>query len=188
MQLNLHRSFFFFCYSTVFTNSFLIVFVCRGVEIKDTDTLFAVRRLKAWLRSSVTQIRPTHLVLVHVHQNILDTMSILKNLPHSSYRKNLSEKQLSEACENSFLLTVVFISLSNSFFFFLLKNCFAVAVLHLLQFTMSVCLASFLHRRGNECVFPVLYVLSHKGCEAFFVPKHRFCVYSVCKKAHAQAK
>ena len=77
LQLNLQRSFFFFfCYSTVFTNSFLLVFVCGGVEIKDTDTLFAVRRLKAWLRSSVTQIRPTHLVLVHVHQNILDTVDI----------------------------------------------------------------------------------------------------------------
>ena len=41
-------------------------------------SLFAVRRLKAWLRSSMTQIRLTHLALMHVHQKILDSVDIIE--------------------------------------------------------------------------------------------------------------
>ena len=47
------------------------------VSVASSERSFsALRRLKTWLRNTVTQRRLTHLALLHLHQDILDTVDI----------------------------------------------------------------------------------------------------------------
>lgn len=59
------------------TRKFVELCICLPVSAASAERSFsALRRLKTWLRSSMTQKRLTHIALMHVHQNILDTVDV----------------------------------------------------------------------------------------------------------------
>ena len=47
------------------------------ISVASSERSFsALRRLKTWLRNTVVQRRLTHLALLHMHQDILDTLDV----------------------------------------------------------------------------------------------------------------
>ncbi|KAK0153293.1 Zinc finger MYM-type protein 1 [Merluccius polli] len=51
--------------------------LCLPVSTACSERSFsALRRLKTWLRSTVTQRRLTHMALLHVHKDILDDLDL----------------------------------------------------------------------------------------------------------------
>ena len=66
--------------------------LCLPISAASSERSFsALRRLKTWLRSSMTQERLTHVSLMHVHQNELDKIDI-KDLM-KSFINNTSERK-----------------------------------------------------------------------------------------------
>ena len=53
------------------------LYLCLPISAASSERTFsALRRLKTWLRKTMTQKRLTHLALMHVHGHILDSLDI----------------------------------------------------------------------------------------------------------------